>query len=131
VYSDYSDINLARNHHASLKDLVKRHPANGADWRVLRRVLALCQAATEAIDDAYCTAKLNLVAEYAGELLCHGEHQRWGRDSASGAEFLKQQILNALDLYSSRLYSIESARRPLPLKGKAQFARLREQLAAG
>ncbi len=130
MYSDYADINLARSHQASLKDLVRRHPASGADWRALRRVLALCKAATEAIDDEYCREKLNLVGEYAGELFAHGEHRRWGRDSESGADFLKLQILNALDLYSSRLYNIEAARRPVRSQNKAHFARLRENAPA-
>jgi signal transduction protein with GAF and PtsI domain len=130
MYSDYSDINLARNHQASLKDLVRRHPGNGADWRALRRVLALCKAATDAIDDNYCREKLNLVGEYAGELLSHGEHRRWGCDSESGADFLKRQILNALDLYSSRLYNIEASRRPLAPLSKPLFARLRETAPA-
>jgi hypothetical protein len=103
VYSDYSDINLARTHQASLKDLILRHPASAADWRGLRRVLALCKAATDAIDDEYCRAKLNLVAECAGELYSSGETR---------ADFLKLQIVNALELYSSRLYNIEASRRP-------------------
>jgi hypothetical protein len=120
MYSDYADINLARNHQVSLKDLINRHPGSGADWRALRRVLALCQAATDAIDDEYCRAKLHLVSECAGELFSY---------DGKRAEFLKLQILNALDLYSSRLYNIEAARRPPSLR-KAQFARLREQTAA-
>ena len=71
-------------------------------------MLSLCEAASLAADDAYCREKLRLAAEYAAELLSQSNHAKWGRDSASGAEFLRQQVLNALDLYASRLYSLEA-----------------------
>ena len=43
-------------------------------------------------------------------MLSKRDHSRWGRDSTSGVEFLRQQILNALELYASRLYSLEALR---------------------
>ena len=106
MYSDYSDINQARNHQASLKDLVQRHPGSGADWRALRRALALCKAATDAIDDDYCRAKLNSVTEYTGEL--------FARSAGERRDLLKQLILEALELYGSRLYRIEMTRMGVP-----------------
>ena len=72
------------------------------------QLLGLCQEASEAVDDAYCREKLRVVGEFAAEMLSHSEHGRWGRDSMSGAEFLRQQVLNALELFASRLYSIEA-----------------------
>jgi len=44
-------------------------------------------------------------------LLSGSGHAKWGHDSQSGAEFLRQQVLNALELYASRLYSLEALRR--------------------
>jgi hypothetical protein len=100
----------ARRLHAALRDLFAQRAGSAPDFRTLRRVLSLCQAATEAVDDAYCREKLRLAGEYAAELLSHRDHAKWGRDSASGVEFLRQQVLNALELYASRLYSLEALR---------------------
>lgn len=123
-----ADLDLARQHHGALKQLFTRHLGDSADYRALRTVLSLCQAASLAVDDAYCKEKLRLVGEYAAELLCASDHAKWGRDSQSGADFLRQQVLNALDLYASRLYSIEALRRagktedPQPWKTRSSFA---------
>jgi hypothetical protein len=105
------DVSQARRLHAALREFfVHRDSAVAPDFRTLRRVLNLCEAATLAVDDAYCREKLRLVAEYAAEMLSQPSHARWGRDSASGAEFLRQQVLNALELFASRLYSLETLR---------------------
>jgi len=99
----------ARRLHAALRNFFTRH-AGERDFRALQRVLVLCQAASNAVDDAYCREKLRLVGEYAAEMLSQRDHAKWGRDSATGAEFLRQQVLNALELYASRLYSLDALR---------------------
>jgi hypothetical protein len=104
------DVAEARQLHAALKEFFVRHTGEAPDFRALRRVLSLCQAACDAVDDAYCREKLRLVGEYAAEMLSHRDHAKWGRDRASGAEFLRQQVLNALELYASRLYSLQALR---------------------
>lgn len=97
----YPDIDEAREHHAALKEIVD-HAGAGSDYRALRRVLELCRRAAAAIEDSYCRDKLRLVEDFAAEML-----------SREGAreQFLKQQILGALELFHSRLYSMESMRR--------------------
>lgn len=107
----------ARRLHAALREIVAGHAGEAADYRALRRVLALCQAAFDAVDDAYCREKLGMVGEYAAELLSQSDHSKWGRDSLSGAKFLRQHILCALELLASRLYSMEASSRP----GKAAW----------
>jgi len=99
----------ARRLYAALRNFFTRY-AGERDFRALQRVLVLCQAASNAVDDAYCREKLRLVGEYAAEMLSQRDHAKWGRDSATGAEFLRQQVLNALELYASRLYSLEALR---------------------
>jgi len=106
-----TDLDQARGHHAMLRELVERHSGAATDFRALRRVLDLCRRAAEAIDDRYCREKLRLVEDFAAEMFSHSEHDKWQRESVSGAEFLKMQILSALELYHSRLYSIEMRRR--------------------
>jgi len=123
-----ADLDLARQHHTALKQLFSRQFGETADYRALRRALDLCQAAAQAVDDEYCREKLRLVGEYAAELLSGGGQAKWGRESMSGAEFLRLQVLNALELFASRLYSIEALRRagktedPLPWKTRSNFA---------
>jgi hypothetical protein len=107
----YTDLDQARAHQAMLRQLVERHSGAASDFRALRRVLDLCRRAAEAIDDRYCRDKLRLVEDFAAEMFSHSEHDRWQRESMSGAEFLKAQILGALELYHSRLYSLEMLRR--------------------
>lgn len=107
----YADLEEARRHHAALKGIVERHAGDAADLRALRRAVDLCRGAADAVSDAYCREKIRLAAEYASELLAHDEHARWRRDAVSGVDFLKQQALNALELFQSRLYSLEEMRR--------------------
>jgi len=112
----YPDIDEARGHHALLRQIVDRHVGAATDYRALRRVLDLCRSAAAAVDDRYCRDKLRLIEDFAAEMFSHSEHARWDRDSVSGAQFLKQQILDALELFNSRLYSLEAVRRKSSLK---------------
>ena len=98
----YPDIDEARLHHAGLKQIVERHVGAASDYRALRRVLDLCRKAGAAVDDGYCRAKLRMVEDFSAEMFSRGEER---------AVFLRQQILAALELFHSRLYSIEVLRR--------------------
>jgi hypothetical protein len=117
----HSDLDEARTHHASLRQIIDRHSGAASDFRALRRVLDLCRRAADAIDDRYCREKLRLVEDFAAEMFAHSEHDKWQRESISGADFLKQQIVGALELFSSRLYSIEMLRRS---SARASLARI-------
>jgi hypothetical protein len=107
----YADLDEARKHHAALKLILGRCGGDAADLRALARVVELCRGASEAVADEYCREKIRLVSEFAAELLAHGDHRKWSRDAVSGVDFLRQQIMNALELLHSRLYSLELMRR--------------------
>jgi len=110
-------IELARRHIALLREIVKRHAGVAPERQALRRFVAMCQALGEVLDDDYCRAKLRTACELGTELLGSGEHGRWRRDSTSGTVFLALQVLNALELCSSRLCNMEAlhgAPRPAP-----------------
>ena len=93
-----TDLDAARRHHRALKQFfISSAPGEAPDLRALRRVLTLCDAASAAARDEYCRDKLRLVSGYAAEMLGRGDHGRWGCDSMTGSEFLRQQVLNALD----------------------------------
>ena len=121
----YPDIEQARDGLAAVGRIVDAH-AGGADLRALRRVVDLCRALSDAVDDDYCRAKTRVVAEYSAELLSRPEHP--ARGALSGVEFLRQQVRSALELLQSRLYSLERARRFGPL-GPAQASAFRVQHA--
>ena len=113
-----TDLDAARRHHKALKQFFASFaPGEAPDLRALRRVLTLCDAASAAAGDEYCGDKLRLVSEYAAELLGRGDHARWSCDSMTGSEFLRQQVMNALELLASRLYSLEALRRTPHPKG--------------
>jgi hypothetical protein len=97
----YPDIDEARVQHAALKEIVERH-VGATDWRALRRVLELCRHAAATVEDRYCRDKLRLVEDCCAEMFSHGE---------SRVPLLKQRILDALELFASRLYSLEALRR--------------------
>ena len=108
----YPDIEEARARHSALKELFAFHRA---DWAQradeLRRVEQLCREAAAAINDPHCREEMGIVGDYAAEIFARGEHRKWESESMSGAEFLRLQILKALDSFHSRLYSIEAIRR--------------------
>jgi signal transduction protein with GAF and PtsI domain len=116
-----SDLDEARRHQAVLRSMILRHPGDSADLRGMQRLVELCRRAAEAVSDGYCREKMRLVEEYGAELLAHAEHSRWQRPSISGEQFLKQQALNALELFQSRLYSIEAMRRAAARHALAGF----------
>jgi hypothetical protein len=98
----YDDLDRARSQLAALKELFARHSGE-ADARALRWLTPLCRDA--AIDDEYCRDKLAKVEELGAEMFSYGGARRFGTD------FLRQQVLNALELLESRLYSIGLLRR--------------------
>ena len=109
---NYPDIEQARRHHGDMKEVFAHHRA---DWTArgdeLRRVEELCREAASSINDPQCREEMGIVGDYAAELFARGEHRKWESESMSGAEFLRLQILKALDSFHSRLYSIEAIRR--------------------
>jgi hypothetical protein len=116
-----TDLEAARRYHLRLRQVFIRHTGDAANRRALRRVLALCDAAGAATGDAYCRDKLRVVSEYAAEMLGRTDHAKWGRDTLSGTEFLRQQVLNALELLASRLYSLEALQRANAKSGAPQW----------
>lgn len=99
------EFDVARKHLDSLKELFLRHSGE-ADARALRCLIALCRAAQLSTDDDYCRAKITAVEEQGAEMFTHGGHRRFS------ADFLRQRILDALELLESRLYSLAMLRSP-------------------
>lgn len=103
---DSSDSSDSPGFQAAVKEILGHHAVRRADWKALRKLQALCQAADDATEDEYCRTKLHLIREYSAELLAHEDHCKWDCGTMSGAEFLRRQILTALELYCSRVYRL-------------------------
>jgi hypothetical protein len=106
----YPDLDQARLQHAALRDIFQPG-TDCSDIPLLRTVETLCRAASAAVADPYCREELGIVADYAAELFSQRSHRKYASESLPGAEFLRLQILKALDSFHSRLYSIEAIRR--------------------
>jgi hypothetical protein len=108
----YPDLDEARKQHAALKEIFFRgHGTEWAERSTLRTVEELCRRASAAVEDAHCREELGIVADYAREFFVDRNYRKWESESLSGSEFLRLQILKALDSFHSRLYSIEAIRR--------------------
>ena len=93
---------LARQQLDSLKELFAHHSGE-ADARALRWLVALCRGV--GVDDEYCRSKLAMVEELGAEMFTHGGHRRFS------ADLLRQRIVEALELFESRLYALALGRR--------------------
>jgi len=107
----YPDLDEARRRPLALREIFSRAGEDRSDRETLREVEEHCRAARAAVDDPACRDELAIIVEYAGELFSQRSHRKWESDSLSGAEFLRLQILKALDSFHSRLYSLEAIRR--------------------
>ena len=117
----YPDIDEARRQHGALQRLFVRS-AGVADAQLLRTVEQLCAQAAVAVSDEYCRQEIAIVAGYAAEFFAQGAAAKYESESLSGNEFLRLQILKALDSFHSRLYSLEAMRRAVEaqLTGRAE-----------
>jgi len=106
----YPDLNEARSHHGALHALFLR-AIDLSNIQELRKVENLCAQAASAVSDEYCRQEMAIVAGYAAELFSQGAARKYESESLSGNEFLRLQILKALDSFHSRLYSLEAMRR--------------------
>jgi hypothetical protein len=118
----HRNLDNARRHHASLREVFARHTGETPDVRALRRAVALCEQASAAVSDSYCSHKLNVVEECAAELFSHGGVRKWDPNPASSAQYLRQRALDALELIESRLYSLGLGQRLSLLPGRLGLA---------
>ena len=107
----YPDLDAARGHHSALKEIFRSHPGGRDNREAVRQVQELCRAASAAVDDTYCRETLGIIGDYTSQLFSDRKHLKWDRAELPGAEFLRLQILHALDALDSRLWSLEVIRR--------------------
>jgi hypothetical protein len=104
------DIREVREHYSTLRDLVIQHPGGWDDAEARAKVGRLCGASLAAIEDAECHDRLRSVLAQAADLFSREGHRRWQRKNMSGADYLRLQILIALEALNTRLFFIETQR---------------------
>jgi hypothetical protein len=105
-----TDIRKVREHYSTLRDLVIQHPGGWEDAEALAKVGRLCGAGIAAIDDPECHDRLRAVETQALDLFSREGHRKWQRKNMSGADYLRLQILIALEALNTRLFFIETRR---------------------
>ncbi len=106
----YKDLGEVRAHYAALRDLIAANPGGGEDAATLGNVSVLCEAAIAALEDPECRQRLRLVDQYAADLFSSGEHRKWDRARMTGADYLRLQILIALEGVNTRLFFLSAMR---------------------
>ena len=106
----YTDLNQVRDCYARLREVVIHNPGGWEDVDSRAKVERLCEAATLALDDSECRERLRTVRTQAGELFSREGHQKWKRHNMSGADYLRLQILIALEAVNTRLFFIDTLR---------------------
>jgi hypothetical protein len=111
----YKDIREVREHYAALRDLIAQHAGGRDDAAARAKVFVLCEAARAVLDDAECRQRLRLVEQHAAELFSSDRHRKWDRAQMSGSDYLRLQILIALEGVNTRLFFLDAMRdRQLP-----------------
>jgi hypothetical protein len=106
----YRDLHEVRNCYAALRELVTQKHGGWNDVDACAEVERLCRAGIAALDDAECQERLRAVQAQASELFSRFGHLRWARKKMTGAEYLRLQILIALEALNTRLFLVETQR---------------------
>jgi hypothetical protein len=117
----YKDIKEVREYYGTLRELVIQHSGGWDDPEARAKVGRLCSAGVAALDDAECRDRLRMVLAQAEALFSKDEHLKWKRTNMSGADYLRLQILIALEALNTRLFFIDAVRNrtmEAPLSGQ-------------
>jgi hypothetical protein len=106
----YKDLREVRNCYTALRELIIRTNGGWDDVESRAKVAGLCNAGVAALDDAECRDRLRAVQTQAAELFSREGHLKWTRKNMSGADYLRLQILIALEALNTRLFFIDTLR---------------------
>jgi hypothetical protein len=104
------DLNEVREYYSTLRELIILHPGGWDDAESRARAGRLCRAGMAAVDDSECQERLAKVEAQAAELYSRDGHHKWKRRSMSGADYLRLQILIALEALNARLALLDALR---------------------
>jgi hypothetical protein len=106
----YTDLTEVRECYAQLRELVIHNAGGWEDVESRAKVDRLCEAGMVALDDSECRERLRAVRTQARDLFSREGHLKWSRRNMSGADYLRLQILIALEAVNTRLFFIDTLR---------------------
>jgi hypothetical protein len=106
----YTDLKQVRETYVTLRELVIQNSGGWDDVASRTRVESLCDAGILALDDEECRSRLRTVWMQGAELYSLSGHLKWTRTKMSGADYLRLQMLIALEAVNTRLFVLEAAR---------------------
>jgi hypothetical protein len=106
----YKDLHEVRECYAALRELVIQNNGGWDDVESRSKMARLCHAGIAALDDPECHERLRAVETQAAELFSRQGHLKWTRKNMSGADYLRLQILIALEALNTRLFFIDALR---------------------
>ena len=106
----YPDLEEVRKQYAALREIVIHNPGGWNDVASRERIRVHVDRAIDALDDSECTQQLRRVESQASALYSEDGHASWQRKSMSGADYLRLQILIALEVVNTRLFMIDALR---------------------
>ena len=106
----YKDIKQVRENYVTLRELVILNPGGWDDAASRSKVERLCGAAIQALDDEECRQRLRTVIAHAAELYSRTDHLKWARAKMRGADYLRLQMLIALEAVNTRLFFLQAVR---------------------
>ena len=118
----YPDLDEVRKQYAALRELVIHNPGGWDDVASRERVKLLVERAANTLEDAECMQQLRRVESHAAALYSEDGHAKWQRKSMSGADYLRLQILIALEVINTRLFMIDALRNRSAAESRPQPA---------
>jgi hypothetical protein len=112
----YKDLREVRETYTALRELVIHNNGGWDDVESRSKVARLCSEGIAALDDPECRERLRAVETQAEELFSREGHLKWTRKNMSGADYLRLQILIALEALNTRLFFIDALRNRVSLQ---------------
>ena len=106
----YPDLEEVRRQYAALREIVIHNPGGWNDAASRERVRIHVHRAIDTLEDAECIQQLRRVESQAAALYSDDGHAKWQRKSMSGADYLRLQILIALEVINTRLLMLDALR---------------------
>jgi len=106
----HKDLKELREYYATLRELIIHNPGGWDDAESRTKVERLTSAGIAALDDPECRERLRAVRMQADDLFSREGHRKWARKNMSGADYLRLQILMALEALNTRLFFIDTLR---------------------
>lgn len=102
-----ADLERAKAIQKELQEIFRKSVGAWADEATLGRVRRLCFKARMAVNDRDCSERISAIENHSSQLFSARKHRKWDNKQLTGAEYLRLQIINAIDSFGKRLLELE------------------------